>query len=100
MIKTFNNSKLISYNNIYTDIFCKHNIKSMTEGSVTDPFEPHPRILLLGLRKSGKSSIHKVVFHKMSPGDTLFLESTTQLVKEGCLFINSDIQYAQWIFSA
>ena len=42
-----------------------------------------PRLLLMGLRRSGKSSIQKVVFHKMAPNDTLFLESTNQIVKEG-----------------
>jgi Ras-related GTP-binding protein C/D len=42
---------------------------------------PIPRILLLGLRRSGKSSIHKVVFQKMSPNETLFLESTSKVAK-------------------
>ncbi|KAK2556389.1 Ras-related GTP-binding protein C [Acropora cervicornis] len=46
-----------------------------------------PRILLLGLRRSGKSSIQKVVFHKMSPNETLFLESTNKIVKDGILFM-------------
>ena len=36
---------------------------------VSDPLstEVKPRILHTGLRRSGKSSIQKVVFHKMSP---------------------------------
>ncbi|KAF1791120.1 P-loop containing nucleoside triphosphate hydrolase [Phytophthora cactorum] len=38
--------------------------------------ENKPRILLMGLRRSGKSSIQRVVFHKMSPHETLFLEGT------------------------
>lgn len=42
-----------------------------------------PRILLMGLRRSGKSSIQKVVFQKMSPHETLFLESTNKIVKNG-----------------
>lgn len=67
----------------------------MAEGSLNEDFEPQPRILLLGLRKSGKSSIHKVVFHKMSPADTLFLESTTQLVKED-YSSGSFIQFQIW----
>lgn len=41
-----------------------------------------PRILLMGMRRSGKSSIQKVVFHKMSPNETLFLESTNKIVKD------------------
>jgi hypothetical protein len=45
--------------------------------------EIKPRVLLMGLKKSGKSSIQKVVFQKMSPNETLFLESTTKLVKSG-----------------
>lgn len=37
------------------------------------------RVLLMGTRRSGKSSIQKVVFHKMSPHETLFLESTNEV---------------------
>lgn len=44
--------------------------------------EHKPRILLMGLRRSGKSSIQKVVFHKVSPNETLFLESTSKIVKD------------------
>ena len=62
--------------------------------------EHKPRLLLMGLKRyitvpndpsrsglnyykrSGKSSISNVVFHKMPPGDTLFLETTTQIKKE------------------
>jgi hypothetical protein len=35
-----------------------------------------PRMLLMGSRRAGKSSIQKVVFHKMSPHETLFIVST------------------------
>jgi Ras-related GTP-binding protein C/D len=41
-----------------------------------------PRILLMGLQRSGKSSIQRVVFGKMPPQDTLLLESTTKIQKE------------------
>ncbi|KAI9721803.1 MAG: GTP-binding protein gtr2 [Candelaria pacifica] len=41
-----------------------------------------PRLLLMGQRRSGKSSISSVVFHKMPPQETLFLESTTRIQKE------------------
>lgn len=34
--------------------------------------EQKPRILLMGLRRSGKSSIQKVVFHKMSPNGEFY----------------------------
>lgn len=40
-----------------------------------------PRILLMGLRRSGKTSIFKVVFHKLPPHETLFLESTAKTVR-------------------
>lgn len=50
--------------------------------ATTSNDEQKPRILLMGLRRSGKSSIQKVVFHKMSPNETLFLESTNKIVKD------------------
>lgn len=34
------------------------------------------------MHRSGKSSISKVVFHKLSPNETLFLESTSKVVKD------------------
>lgn len=34
------------------------------------------KILIMGLPRSGKSSIRSVVFQKLSPNETLFLEST------------------------
>ena len=36
----------------------------------------------MGLRRGGKSSICKVVFHNMQPLDTLYLESTTKPISE------------------
>lgn len=68
------------------------------------PTDTKPRIILMGLKRydenfccirdscfilnnlscrSGKSSIQKVVFQKMSPNETLFLESTTRVTKDG-----------------
>ncbi|KAI8915661.1 ras-related GTP binding D [Gorgonomyces haynaldii] len=38
-------------------------------------------LLLMGLPRSGKSSIHSVVFQKMAPNETLFLESTRNTSK-------------------
>lgn len=35
-----------------------------------------------GLRRSGKSSIQKVVFHKMNPTETFFLESSNKIIKD------------------
>lgn len=51
-------------------------------GNDPQDLDKKPRILLMGLQRSGKSSIQKVVFHKMSPGDTVFLDSTNQIVKD------------------
>ncbi|XP_045463637.1 ras-related GTP-binding protein C isoform X2 [Harmonia axyridis] len=59
--------------------------------------EHKPRILLMGLRRSGKSSIQKVVFHKMSPNETLFLESTNKIVKED-INNSSFVQFQIWDF--
>jgi len=56
-----------------------------------------PKILLIGMRKSGKSSIQKVVFHKMSPSETLFLESTNKIVKND-ISNSSFIQFQVWDF--
>jgi len=56
-----------------------------------------PRILLMGLRRSGKSSIQKVVFHKMSPNETLFLESTSKIVRDD-VSNSSFVQFEIWDF--
>ncbi|CAB1331202.1 unnamed protein product [Coregonus sp. 'balchen'] len=65
------------------DTFTDGNLDCSCEdgGGFSDPLsgEVKPRILLMGLRRSGKSSIQKVVFHKMSPNETLFLESTNKI---------------------
>ncbi|XP_038616819.1 ras-related GTP-binding protein D [Tachyglossus aculeatus] len=65
----------------------------------SDPFstEVKPRILLMGLRRSGKSSIQKVVFHKMSPSETLFLESTNKICRED-VSNSSFVNFQIWDF--
>ncbi|EKX42276.1 hypothetical protein GUITHDRAFT_175455 [Guillardia theta CCMP2712] len=57
-----------------------------------------PRILLMGLRRSGKTSIFKVVFHKMSPHETLFLESTVKTVQHD-VDHSSILQFKVWDFA-
>ncbi|KAF9583574.1 hypothetical protein BGW38_009135 [Lunasporangiospora selenospora] len=57
--------------------------------------EARPRLMLMGLRRSGKSSIQRVVFHKMSPTETLFLESTSKINKDN---IHSFIDFQVWDF--
>jgi Ras-related GTP-binding protein C/D len=56
-----------------------------------------PKILLMGLRRSGKSSIQKVVFQKMSPHETLFLESSVKVTKHD-VSNNSFVQFQIWDF--
>ena len=58
---------------------------------------PPPHILLMGPRRSGKTSIQRVVFYKMSPHETLFLESTNTL---DIKFIanNELVQFQVWDF--
>ncbi|XP_015904311.1 ras-related GTP-binding protein C [Parasteatoda tepidariorum] len=63
----------------------------------SDSEDQKPRILLMGLRRSGKSSIQKVVFHKMSPNETLFLESTNKIVKDD-VSNSSFVQFQIWDF--
>uniref|UniRef100_A0A1I8A5U0 GTP-binding protein n=1 Tax=Steinernema glaseri TaxID=37863 RepID=A0A1I8A5U0_9BILA len=41
-----------------------------------------PKIVIMGQRRSGKTSIKKVVFQKMSPNETLFCESTSRITSE------------------
>ncbi|EER26906.1 Gtr1/RagA GTP-binding family protein [Coccidioides posadasii C735 delta SOWgp] len=59
------------------------------------PRDEKPRLLLMGLRRSGKSSISSVVFHKMPPNETLFLESTTRIQKDS---IHSFMDFQIWDF--
>ncbi|KAI8810843.1 hypothetical protein BJ742DRAFT_798934 [Cladochytrium replicatum] len=71
---------------------------------VPEPESPHdskssgsdkPRLLIMGMRRSGKSSIQRVVFHKMAPTETLFIESTTNVEKENVV---SYIDFQIWDF--
>ena len=47
--------------------------------------------------RSGKSSIQRVVFHKMSPAETLFLESTNKIVKDDVPH-SSFVRFQVWDF--
>src|SRR3989338_998931 len=66
-------------------------------GMAAGSSENKPRILLMGKKKSGKSSIQKVVFHKMSPNETMFLESTSKIVKSD-ISNSSFVQFQIWDF--
>ncbi|KAF3039369.1 hypothetical protein E8E12_006733 [Didymella heteroderae] len=52
-----------------------------------------PRLLLMGQRRSGKSSIANVVFHKLPPSETLFLETTYRIKKES---MHSFMDFQVW----
>ena len=46
------------------------------------------------VHRSGKSSIQRVVFHKMSPTETLFLESTSKINKDNIQYVMTDLAIA------
>jgi Ras-related GTP-binding protein C/D len=53
-----------------------------------------PRILLLGVKQSGKTSIQKVVLQGMAPHETTFLEATTAIRKESTK--NDFLEFNVW----
>eukprot|EP01038_Epipyxis_sp_PR26KG_P007183 gene7183-9794_t len=55
------------------------------------------RIIFTGPRRSGKSSIERVIFHKMSPHETLFLESTRDVDIQR-IANNDFIRFQTWDF--
>ncbi|CAF3146069.1 unnamed protein product [Rotaria socialis] len=68
--------------------------QGQTSNKNINPFI-RPRILLTGLRRSGKTSIQRVIFTKMQPSQTQFLESTSHLTLNqfSCgSFINFQVQ--------
>ncbi|KAK6462423.1 putative GTP-binding protein [Scheffersomyces coipomensis] len=56
--------------------------QTMEATLLPNPKDTNATILLMGLRRGGKSSICKVVFHNMQPLDTLYLESTSKPTTE------------------
>ncbi|KAK3943006.1 GTP-binding protein gtr2 [Diplogelasinospora grovesii] len=63
--------------------------------ATTPQIKGKPRLLLMGQRRSGKSSISSVVFHKLPPSETLFLESTARIQKDS---LNSFMDIQVWDF--
>jgi Ras-related GTP-binding protein C/D len=41
--------------------------------------------------RSGKSSISNVVFHKLPPSETLYLETTTKIKKESMQYVRDHV---------
>ncbi len=62
-----------------------------------DTAKGKPRLMLMGQRRSGKSSIANVVFNKMPPAETLFLESTARITKES-MHVSSFMDFQVWDF--
>ena len=56
-----------------------------------------PRILFMGPSRSGKSSVERVVFRKMSPHETLFLEPTRN-VEINLVANNHFVRFQTWDF--
>ncbi|TID17714.1 gtr1 g domain containing protein [Venturia nashicola] len=54
-----------------------------------------PRLLLMGQKRSGKSSINSVVFHKNPPNETLYLETTKKIEKNS---MHSFMDFQVWDF--
>ncbi|KAH8909969.1 hypothetical protein BR93DRAFT_443047 [Coniochaeta sp. PMI_546] len=73
----------------------KHEGVKGQETSATPQGKGKPRLLLMGQRRSGKSSISSVVFHKLPPNETLYLESTARIQKDS---LNSFMDFQVWDF--
>eukprot|EP00588_Corethron_pennatum_P007101 CAMPEP_0194294874 /NCGR_PEP_ID=MMETSP0169-20130528/51931_1 /TAXON_ID=218684 /ORGANISM="Corethron pennatum, Strain L29A3" /LENGTH=433 /DNA_ID=CAMNT_0039043875 /DNA_START=15 /DNA_END=1319 /DNA_ORIENTATION=- len=75
---------------------------STSSPSPPAPPPPHrpdlPRILLMGPRRSGKTSIQRVVFGKMSPHETLFRLEPTQRVETSAVEHNPLCRFQVWDF--
>mmetsp|Transcript_15211 Transcript_15211/g.23663 ORF Transcript_15211/g.23663 Transcript_15211/m.23663 type:complete len:455 (-) Transcript_15211:183-1547(-) len=57
-----------------------------------------PRVLLMGPRRSGKTSIQRVVFQKMSPHETLFRLEATQNLERAVVDHTPLCQFTIWDF--
>jgi len=68
-----------------------------SEGGAPLADENRPRILLTGPRRAGKSSIQRVVFHKMSPNETIFLEPTNEISRDD-ISNSSFVNFQIWDF--
>jgi len=70
---------------------------SNADGVTLTMDENRTKILLTGQRRAGKSSIQRVVFHKMSPNETLFLEPTNAILRDD-ISNSSFVQFQIWDF--
>jgi len=65
--------------------------------SEDDHFDGLPKVLLMGLRKSGKTSIQKVVFENMQPHESSNLRTTVQPEKS-TVKSNEFVKFEVWDF--
>ncbi|GAA5837228.1 hypothetical protein JCM11251_004940 [Rhodosporidiobolus azoricus] len=70
-----------------------HGGQGLDGGEVDTKGRRKPRVLLMGPRSGGKSSIRKVVFEGMAPNDTLFIEKTNKSSSDD---INSFLSMRMW----
>lgn len=62
-----------------------------------DDFDGLPKVLLMGLKKSGKTSIQKVVFENLPPHDSVNLKTTVQPEKT-TVKSNEFVKFEVWDF--
>jgi Ras-related GTP-binding protein C/D len=71
--------------------------EALSYEEAVDESPSNRRILFTGPRRSGKSSIEQVIFHKMPPHETLFLESTHSV--DIHMIANNDfVRFQTWDF--
>lgn len=75
---------------------------NMGQENIVDFDDPRiaslPRILLMGPRRAGKTSIQRVVFHKMSPHETLFRLEATQMLERAVVDHTPLCRFTIWDF--
>ena len=102
----FSSALLLSLNVAFSDLMTLNSSSEFDIGGVVigrneddqDTFkDTKPRILLTGRQRSGKTAINRVVFHKMSPNETLFLQSTSKIQKDS-INHSSFVRFEVWEF--
>jgi Ras-related GTP-binding protein C/D len=75
-----------------------HHAVSEEEEDEDPRFQTLPGVLFLGPRRSGKTSIQRVVFQKMSPHETLFRLEPTQAIERTIVDHTSLCRFITWDF--
>jgi Ras-related GTP-binding protein C/D len=75
-----------------------HHAVSEEEEEEDPRFQTLPGVLFLGPRRSGKTSIQRVVFQKMSPHETLFRLEPTQAIERTIVDHTSLCRFITWDF--